>query len=83
MHVQVHETRRDDFALHVADEGAIGGRKATADARDFPVLDQHVRGPVHVAAGVDDPPALQQNRPGHSLPRFAASASSARPPASK
>src|SRR3989440_9364482 len=85
MDVQVHEAGSDDLALHVAHDGALGHRQPAADARDLAVLDQHVRGPVEIAAGVDDPPALQQNRPGgaHSLPPFAASASSARPPASR
>ena len=85
MHVQIDEPRSDDLALHVAHEGAIGRLQSAPDARDLPVLDQHISGAVQVAGGIDDVPALQQNRRrgGHSAPRFAASASSARPPASK
>ena len=84
VHMQIHETRRHHLALHVAHEGAFGRPQPAAHARDLAVLNQHVRGLVHVATRVDHVPTLEQDWLSHSPPpRFAASASSARPPASR
>src|SRR5213594_152683 len=88
MHVDVHESRRDDRAAHVAHRGSGRCAEARAHGGDAAVLDQHVRGLVQVAARVHHPAALEQQWCRHqSVPPaagpFAASASSGLPPASR
>src|SRR5207248_9372936 len=71
------------LAPHVAYLGAVGSAEARLHRGNLAVLDEHVRRLVEPATRVDHPPALEQQRPHHSVPRLAASASSGRPPASR
>src|SRR5207249_2863281 len=88
MDVDVHESRRDDRAAHVAHGGSVRCAEARAHGGDAAVLDQHGSGRVQVAARVHRPAALEQQRCRHqSVPPaagpLAASASSGLPPASR
>ncbi len=59
MDVEVHETRCDDLAFHIADDGTIWRREASPDRRDLSVLNEHIGGIIQVAARIDDATALQ------------------------
>ena len=81
MDVQVHQPGSDHMAPHVAHLGAVRGAEPGLHRGDLAVLDEDVRRLVEAATRVDHPPAREQQRPHHSVPRLAASASSGRPPA--
>src|SRR2546427_2954991 len=88
MDIDVHESRRDDRAAHVAHSRSGRCAEPRAHGGDAAVLDQHVRGLVQVAARVHHAAALEQQWRRHqSVPPaagpFAASASSGLPPASR
>src|SRR5207247_11064970 len=75
----------DNPVPHVPNLGAVGRPETGANRGDFPVLNEDVRDLVEAPARIDHAAALQEQRPRHSGPpdRFAASASSGRPPASR
>src|SRR5881397_2608430 len=83
--VHVHEPGGDNLVPHVPNLGAVGRPETGANRGDFPVLNEDVRDLVEAPARVDHAAALQEQGPHHSGPpdRFAASASSGRPPASR
>src|SRR2546426_11522499 len=83
--VHVHQPGGDNLVPHVPNLGAVGRPEAGAKRGDFPVLNEDVRDLVEAPARVDHAAALQEQRLHHSGPpdRFAASASSGRPPANR
>src|SRR5205823_5807128 len=83
--VHVHQPRGDNLVPHVPYLGAVGRPEPGANRGDFPILNEDVRDLVEAPARIDHAAALQEQRPHHSGPpdRFAASASSGRPPANR
>ena len=83
MHVHVHESGRHDHAGDAAHLRALGRSNPRSYRGDLAVLDQQVGHLVEAAARVDHAPPFEEQGSYHSEPRFAASASSGRPPASR
>ena len=85
VHVHVHQSRGDDLPRHVPHVG-LGSRQPRPDACDLAVLEEEVGSLVEATARIDHPAAAQHQRSHQCIPpasRWAASASSGRPPASR